>query len=121
MIKNMQIKWTVSRGRETYGWNICTATIDGKKYRCSGGGYDMLGTVVGMYIKDQYQAELLAKQSEVTALYGARLYNGKICIDGACGLDCMLDIAKVINLDYQKVIDSKGNITNILFEPAGDA
>ena len=35
----LTFKWTVSKGRETYGHNICTLFVDGKKIAsCNGGG-----------------------------------------------------------------------------------
>lgn len=46
--KVLQFKWTISRGRDTYGYNICSLYVDGKKVSgCSGGGYDMMGTCLG--------------------------------------------------------------------------
>ena len=38
--------WTLSKGKDTYGYNICTIkdTTTGKKGQCNGGGYDMAGT-----------------------------------------------------------------------------
>jgi len=44
-------KWTVSRGRDTYGYNICTLRINGDKVAaCNGGGYDMEGTCLGDWL-----------------------------------------------------------------------
>ena len=39
-------KWTLSRGRYTEGYNICTIkdTRGTAKGQCNGGGYDMAGT-----------------------------------------------------------------------------
>jgi len=46
-----RFKWTVSRGRNTYGYNICTLYIDGEKVAaCNGGGYDMQGTCLGNWL-----------------------------------------------------------------------
>lgn len=48
-----------SRGRDTYGYNIITATDEnGKKFRTCGGGYDMLGTVIAEVINYHYQDRL---------------------------------------------------------------
>jgi hypothetical protein len=58
-IKNLHFKWTVSRGRDTYGYNIVTLYVDGeKKGRCNGGGYDMQGTAFAQWLASDYQAEL---------------------------------------------------------------
>lgn len=57
----LSIKWTVSRGRETYGYNIVTLTASttGKRYSCNGGGYDMKGTVFGQWLEDVHQDALV--------------------------------------------------------------
>lgn len=57
------IRWTVSRGRDTYGYNICTLMIDGIKVAsCDGGGYDMEGTVLGEWLEEAYADRLLRKK-----------------------------------------------------------
>lgn len=57
----LEFKWTVSRGRDTYGYNICTLYADGTRVaRCNGGGYDMQGTNLGNYIASHYAERLLA-------------------------------------------------------------
>jgi len=44
---NLSERWTISRGRDTCGYNVCTIT-DGRslKTRAHGGGYDMAGTAL---------------------------------------------------------------------------
>lgn len=57
----LEFKWTVSRGRDTYGYNICTLYANSEKVaRCNGGGYDMTGTCLGNFIAKRY-AERLRK------------------------------------------------------------
>lgn len=57
---NLEFKWTVSRGRETYGYNINTLYADGIKVaRCNGGGYDMEGTNLGTYLESHFADRLL--------------------------------------------------------------
>ena len=42
----------VSRGRDTYGYNMVTLSSDtGKRFRVMGGGYDMHGQVMGEYVQ----------------------------------------------------------------------
>lgn len=56
----LEIKWTVSRGRDSYGYNVCTLFVDGMKAaRCNGGGYDMKGTVLGSWLAKAYADRLL--------------------------------------------------------------
>lgn len=56
----LEFKWTVSRGRDTYGYNICSLYVDGRKVSsCNGGGYDMEGTALGSWIAKRFKDELL--------------------------------------------------------------
>ena len=65
-MKTLEFKWTVSRGRDTYGYNICTLYVDGRKVaRCNGGGYDMQGTCLGNFIASHYRDRLNALPESV--------------------------------------------------------
>lgn len=56
----LDFRWGVSRGRETYGYNICTLYADGVRVSsCDGGGYDMTGTSLGNYIASRFRDRLL--------------------------------------------------------------
>lgn len=58
-----EFKWTVSRGRDTYGYNICTLYVDGLRVaRCNGGGYDMKGTCYGDFLARNFAARLNSLQ-----------------------------------------------------------
>ena len=53
-------KWGVSRGRNTYGYTICSLWVDDKKVAmCNGGGYDMKGTCLGDWVATKFKKELL--------------------------------------------------------------
>lgn len=53
-------RWTVSRARYSYGYNICSLYVDGKKVSsCNGGGYDMKGTALGNWTAYFFKKELL--------------------------------------------------------------
>ena len=96
----LALSWSTSKGRDTFGYNICRLddrTTD-KRYKCIGGGYDMVGTVVAEYLQEAFQGQLQAAGSVVTNLYGSRNYNGKISIDGACGLESVKRIAEAIGV-----------------------
>lgn len=110
-INHLVMSWSVSRGRDTEGYNICRLDDrnNGKRYKCMGGGYDMVGTCFGDWLKDVYKAELQAAGSAVTGLYGARVReDGSVSLDGACGLECMLEIAKAIGLEVEREYVKKG-------------
>ena len=56
----LEFKRTVSRGRDTYGYNICSLYVDGHKVSsCNGGGYDMQGTALGDWIARIFKDDLL--------------------------------------------------------------
>jgi hypothetical protein len=60
MDKVLEFKWGVSKGRDTYGYNICSLYVDGQKVASTcGGGYDMEGTVLGNWIARAFNDELL--------------------------------------------------------------
>ena len=132
MQKTLVFKWTVSRGRDTYGYNICSLWINGQKVAsCNGGGYDMQGTCFGDYIEKNYQERL----QKLNANYGSndkrkgfyglvisknhkrinKYKSGAIIqLDGACGFDSMRQIAEKIGLKLEYIHGSKsGNIYRI--------
>ena len=55
----LEFRWSISRGRDTYGYNICSLWVDGYKVAaCNGGGYDMEGTVFAIWIESNFQKRL---------------------------------------------------------------
>ena len=57
---NLKFKWTTSKARDSYGYNVCTLLVDSeKKARCNGGGYDMKGTCFGSWIEKEFEKDLL--------------------------------------------------------------
>ena len=98
----VMFKWTKSKGRWTYNYNICTCLIDGEKVgQCMRGGYDMKGEAFAEFINSAYREELLALDAK-GYFYGLRGYNGFIY--GSCGLDTVKDIFKAlgfrVSLEY---------------------
>lgn len=66
---NLEFKWTVSRGRDTYGYNICTLYVGGRKVSaCNGGGYDMQGTSLGEWLAVAFKDDLLKLKKEFYGL-----------------------------------------------------
>ncbi len=124
----LQISWSTSKGRDTYGYNICRLMDQNaqKRYRCMGGGYDMLGTVVGDWLQANFQSRLqfLAKSDNRTLvdcgysvpgwtkcpdLYGLTFNpKGEARIDGACGIESVLRIAEAIGLTLTRNQDRRG-------------
>lgn len=138
-IHHLVISWSISRGRDTYGYNICrlNSRASGRRYRTCGGGYDMIGTVFGDWLESEFQAELveLSKGLELE-LYGdgktgirvptrkAGLYgffvnpNGSVTLDGGCGITSMKQIAEAIGLEVQWEGNKKGHTIGYYVAPA---
>lgn len=118
----LSFKWTVSKGKDTYGYNICSLYVDGSKVdSCMGGGYDMKGSVLGFWITKEFQDKLMLIQSKAhhihtqkdnmswehetnkKGLYGLSLLRPKklkphMTIDGACGQSSVVEIAEQCGL-----------------------
>ena len=127
-IKRLALSWSVSRGRDTYGYNICRLddTSTGDRFKCMGGGYDMLGTVFGAWLEACYQDRLLAMKDRANyrlatvgvsvpanredSLYGMAYIekDNRISLDGACGIECMIRIAEAIGLEVKRDYIAKG-------------
>lgn len=126
----LEIKWSISRGRDTYGYNICSLYVYGQKVTdCNGSGYDMIGTVIGELVTALFKSELeeLSKGADLTnhhsdgreikfynPKYGNRyeddcygLYtsdfdgNRTVAINGACGESSVQDIMNAIGYDLR--------------------
>jgi hypothetical protein len=110
----LSLSWSTSRGADTYGYNICRLDAD-KRYRCMGGGYDMVGTVVANWLKERYQERLVAAGSAVTGLYGARKQSWGVSLDGACGLECMIQIAEAIGIRITQNYNRRARRTDGFF------
>ena len=104
-------KWTVSRGRETYGLNICTLYVQTgwnnpeKVASCKGCGYDMPGACLAEYMQARFPDQLKklpAGPDGASKYYGLSFYDKKagksrkhyrpgckILLDGACGFSSM--------------------------------
>lgn len=127
-IKRLALSWSVSRGRDTYGYNICRLddTSTGDRFKCMGGGYDMRGTVFGKWLEACYQDRLLAMKDRANyrwdtvgvyvpanredSLYGMAYIekDNRISLDGACGIECMIRIAEAIGLEVERDYIAKG-------------
>lgn len=118
---NLVLSWSVSRGRDSYGYNICRLDDQslGERFTCMGGGYDMVGSVFAQWLIANYQPELLAIKDRAHnqfllagrefsksdgSLYGMTYHEKgeRVHIDGACGLDSVLHIAKAIGLEVER-------------------
>lgn len=121
-INYLSLSWSISKGRDTYGYNICRLDDrnNGQRFKCSGGGYDMVGTVFGEWLATYYQDRLLTLKDRASytrteagefvpanredSLYGMAYLEkeNRISLDGACGIECMIRIAEAIGLEVER-------------------
>ena len=134
-IKSLTVKWTISRAQDTYGYNICTVINDdnGERFKCLGGGYDMLGTSLANFIQKEYQSELMQNSGKAYSLRGhpeniqdttkqgfygmtSHYQNGlvtHITLDGGCGINSIERIIKEVlglTLERKYSYDRKGRV-----------
>lgn len=99
----LTFKFGTSRAADSYGYNLVSLWVDGKKVSsCNGGGYDMKGTALGDWIMKQFPEELKKlpahNGADNTGYYGLRFWdtekkeyvsvynpNCKVILDGGCG------------------------------------
>lgn len=85
MMYTLRFSWGISRGRDTYGYNICSLYVHGTRVAsCNGGGYDMEGTCLGSWIARAFKDRLLKLRKE---FYGLTFHNpdfdpGKAEVEG---------------------------------------
>lgn len=122
-MKNLEIKHSVSKGRETYGYNIITLIDGEEKYKTCGGGYDMVGTVFAYWLQQNHMKAIIDKltpyerdnRGEYYGFFVDKTFSNKYYLDGGCGIDSIMRIAKAIGLEI-KCLYSKKGLTNILVE-----
>lgn len=129
----LQLSTSTSRGRDTYGYTIVRLddTTTGKRYRCMGGGYDMVGTVLAEWLQETQQERLLAigdrayyrhtgaePMTRIEAgLYGMTYHVGstdRVTLDGACGLESMRRIAEAVGLEVRRLVSKRGSVTGFV-------
>ena len=115
----LSFKWTVSKAKNTYNYNICTLRVNDKKVsQCNGGGYDMNGTCLGDWMQDYFVYGLLNfkyNKDGSSEFYGLKLYKEKPYLDGACGFGSMENVLK--ELGYKlKCVEYNTNLQQYILE-----
>ena len=120
--ETLDFKWTTSRGRNTYGYSICTLR-DKRENKISstcGGGYDMKGTCLGDFINIYFYDEIRKLNS--ADFYGLTHYgkkyrhlknaskHGKSHVDGGCGFSTMEKILNKIGFKLSFVLENNNQI-----------
>ena len=108
----------VSRGRDTYGYDMVTLSSNtGKRFRAMGGGYDMHGQVLGEYV--QYcatQEQLRAAVSADDSLPVTVLHTGCAVVVGASGEAGVLRLMRALGWEVSAIrsFDRKGRVKAII-------
>ena len=149
----LNITWSTSRGMNSYGWNICRLddSLTGRRFRTCGGGYDMIGTVLGEWLAATYQDRLRAIGLQAGSFYSkasgykthrtmdggslpfgrpdpAYLYGmtrnddtGAVTIDGACGVSSVCAIAAAIGLRLSPTCNRRGHVNGYMVTDTASA
>jgi len=100
-MKTLVFTYRTSRGKDTYGYNLVSLYVDGKKVaKECGGGYDMSGSCLGTWITDNFQDQL--KGLDMSQFYGMREWKGKIICDGGCGFESMKRILTALGYSLER-------------------
>lgn len=106
-VYTLEFRYTISRGRDTYGQNICSLWLNSrvKAASCTGGNFDMRGTCLGQFIREYFPEHL--KKARAPELYGLTFWDDdarkchkvyhpgdRILVDGGCGFCAMEKILR---------------------------
>lgn len=115
---NLELRYSTSRGAETHGWTICSlynALSNKKLTSCRGGGYDMRGTVLGIWMEKTFQEQL--KSLNPADFYGMFKNEKGVHLDGGCGWESMRAILEAIGYQIRNTkLDKNGNLVCFLVE-----
>jgi hypothetical protein len=113
----LDVSWSTSRGHGTYGWNICRLDAlvpapDGygcvrKRYRTTGGGYDMIGTVLADWLCDQFQSRLQDIPPNTPGVYTTA---GRVGINGAIGRGTVMHLAASVGIEITPRYNTRGTL-----------
>ena len=123
----LNLKWSTSKARDTYGWNRLTGTSNAGKYVTCGGGYDMVGTVIGDFVTEEFQSQLKQYASTLTkAPFGCTKHfkfeecyglfmreNGSVYIDGGCGQETVRRIVENAGLEIHFSHNKRGQLISL--------
>ena len=93
--------------RRSKGSGTVTARVwhpDGFRVGYAGGGYDRAGSALGQAMERFLGPELL--RSRASKHYGAKLYDGRVSLDGSCGMESMLAILRACGFNSAEQYDT---------------
>ena len=99
--------------RSKSGMSMSVYDRDEKIITIGGCGFDRIGCAIARLLESVWGEELQANSDKLGGMYGARIVEGNVSLEGMTGYNCMIDIGKVIGLDI-RVFDSRhGSIIHI--------
>lgn len=133
----LRLTWGRSRGRDTYGYNIARLRDEstGRTFRCMGGGYDMVGTVLADWATATHadrlaplagRAYYVARPGEPyrvsedpDAFYGMARHesedgSSRVSLDGACGVETVRRILEAAGIHTRATVSPRGRTTGFL-------
>ena len=105
----LTLSWSTSKGRDTYGYNICRLDSKTARYKCMGGGYDMIGDTLGQFLQAEFQDRLQVISERAGSVYS------KVSLDGACGVSTMIEIAEAMNISISYIGNKRGQTTGFMY------
>jgi len=121
---SITLRWGISRGKDTYGYNVLTARDSFSRKRiadASGGGYDLTNTVLcdvisKLYHKEFQEAYLLLspyQQRDSFRHIQRNLKTGNAWADGAVGEQATRQLLDLVGLDMESIkVDSNTTVVN---------
>ena len=94
------------------GMSLAVWDRDRKIFTIGGCGFDRIGCAIARVLEHCWQAELDACP-EVPAKYGARVHDGRVNLEGACGYSCMQEIGALIGLKIGVYDSHHGTVIHI--------
>ena len=108
----------VSRGRDTYGYNMVTLSSNtGKRFRAMGGGYDMNGQVLGEYVQFYASPDRLRAVADADDTLPVTVTpDGKVIVLGASGETSVIRLMRALGWEVRAIrsFDRKGRVKAII-------
>lgn len=118
MTDTVLFTYGVSRGRDTYGYNIVTlASNTGKRFRAMGGGYDMHGQVLGDYVQFNASPDRLRAVADADdTLPVAVAPDDEVIVLGESGSTSVVRLMRALGWEVSAIrsFDRKGRVKAII-------
>jgi hypothetical protein len=110
----MFLSWSMKVSRSSDGGFVSVLTDEeDKKYKCSGGGYDMRGTCLAMWLNENYRlrlnklAEITVRKAEDGEKQRPYGLSDKGVVEYAIGENAVIKIAEQIGINLDSVYKSR--------------